>query len=527
MAPPDKQILRVNDGTEPSTLDPTQQQWVYEGSVGRIMYEALVKAKPDLSDVEGAAASSWDISSDGLTWTFHIRSGEKYSDGNPVVASDFVTSYKRILDPTVAAPYADPFFDGTIAGAENYSSIDAKDSSAVSSFLAGLGVSAPDDKTFVVKLQNPAPWFKWVASLWLAAPIEKSDLAAGGSSFGAVSADAPTKMHGNGPFQLSEVVPKDHITLVPNKFYRTQPHLQKVEYFEIEDANVEYANFQNGQLDMTEGVPPADVATVKSDPKLSKELKTYTQLTTFWIDYNTTKAPLNNPDLRMALSKSIDRNSLVHNVFKDVGVPFNQFIPKGMPGYEEIPDQSFDCNAAKADLAKAKAAGVTDAQLNAMHYEYRNSPTRKTISEFIQAQWKDCLGFNVTLDAKESKSVSHDLGTLNYQISGLSGWQADYPDQQDWMDIFITGSGNQFSGWSNSQYDADVKKGDTSAKNSDRLAAYSDAQKILVQQAPVTFLYQAENFYLLSNKVQGQVSTPLDDYWYGDLASATSMYISQ
>ncbi|HEV2413783.1 MAG TPA: peptide ABC transporter substrate-binding protein [Candidatus Dormibacteraeota bacterium] len=527
MAPPDKQILRVNDGTEPSTLDPTQQQWVYEGSVGRIMYEALVKAKADLSDVEGAAASSWDISSDGLTWTFHIRSGEKYSDGNPVVASDFVTSYKRILDPTVAAPYADPFFDGTIAGAQNYSNIDAKDSSAVSSFLAGLGVSAPDPKTFVVKLQNPAPWFKWVASLWLAAPIEKSDLAAGGSSFGAVAADAPTKMHGNGPFALSEVTPKDHITLVPNKYYRTQAHLQKVIYYEIEDANVEYANFQNGQLDMTEGVPPADVATVKNDPKLSKELKTASQLTTFWIDYNVTKKPLDNADLRLALSKSIDRNSLVQNIFKGVGVPFNQFIPKGMPSYEAIDTQAFDCNAAKQLLAKAKTEGVTDAQLNALHYEYRNSPTRKTTSEFIQAQWQSCLGINVTLDAKESKSVSHDLGTLNYQISGLSGWQADYPDPQDWFDIFITGSGNQFSGWSNSQYDADVKKGDTTAANSDRLAAYSDAQKILTQQAPVTFLYQSESFYLLSNKVQGQVFTPLDDYWYGDLASATTMYISQ
>ena len=524
MASPDKQILRVNLGTEPSTLDPTQQQWVYEASVGRIQYEALVRAKSDLSDVEGAAASSWDISSDGLTWTFHIRSGEKYSDGNPVVASDFVASYKRILDPTIAAPYADPFFDGTIGGAENYANVDAKDSSAVSSFLNGLGLSAPDDKTFQVKLQNPAPWFKWVASLWLASPIEKSDLS--NSSYGQVASSAATGMHGNGAFTISEVVPKDHITLVPNKYYRTQPHIQKVIYYEITDANVEYANFQNGQLDMTEGVPPADVATVKGDPKLSKELKTAAQLTTFWIDYNTTKAPLNNADLRLALSQSIDRNSLVHNVFKDVGVPFTQMIPKGMPSYEEIPTQAFDCNAAKASLAKAKAGGVTDAQLANLHYEYRNSPTRKTTSEFIQSQWQSCLGLNVILDAKESKSVSHDLGTLNYQISGLSGWQADYPDPQDWFDIFITGSGNQFSGWSNSQYDADVKKGDTTAANSDRLAAYSDAQKVLTQQAPVTFLYQAENFYLLSNKVQGQVATPLDDYWYGDLASALTMYIS-
>jgi oligopeptide transport system substrate-binding protein len=524
MASPDKQVLRVNLGTEPSTLDPTQQQWVYEASVGRIQYEALVRAKADLSDVEGAAASSWDISSDGLTWTFHIRSDEKYSDGNPVVASDFVASYKRVLDPTIAAPYADPFFDGTIAGGQNYANVDAKDSSAVSSFLAGLGLSAPDDKTFVVKLQNPAPWFKWVASLWLASPIEKSDLSASG--YGTVAANAPSIMHGNGVFEISEVVPKDHITLVPNPHYRTQPHLQKIIYYEITDANVEYANFQNGQLDMTEGVPPADVSTVKGDPKLSKELKTATALTTFWIDYNTTKAPLDNVDLRMALSKSIDRNSYVTNILKGVGIPTNSFIPNGMPSYAASTTQAFDCSAAKAALAKAKTEGVTDAQLANLHYEYRNSPTRKTQAEFLQSQWQSCLGINLILDAKESKSVSHDLGTLNYQISGLSGWQADYPDPQDWFDIFITGSGNQFSGWSNSQYDADVKKGDTAPKTADRLAAYADAQNVLETQAPVTFIFQNESFYLLSNKVQGEVPTPLDDYWYGDLASATTMYIS-
>src|SRR2546426_9125447 len=117
-APPDKQVLRVNIDTEPGTLDPTQQQWVYEAAVGRNVFEALTRPKGDLSDVEGAAASSWTISPDGLTWTFKIRSGEKYSDGTPVTASDFVTSYKRILDPTVAASY-ESFFE-IIAGASGY-----------------------------------------------------------------------------------------------------------------------------------------------------------------------------------------------------------------------------------------------------------------------------------------------------------------------------------------------------------------------------------------------------------------------
>lgn len=526
-APPDKQVFSVNINTEPSTLDPTQQQWVYEADLGRNTFEALTRAKADLSDVEGAAASSWDISSDGLTWTFHIRSGEKYSDGSPVTAGDFVYSYKRILDPTVAAPYTDPFFDQTIAGGANYGSIDAKDANAVATFLNGLGLSAPDDHTFVVKLQHPAPYFKWITSLWLAAPLKKSEVDAANGSFGAVSANAPSQVIGNGAFKISEVVPKDHITLVPNPYYRTQPKLQKVVLYEIADVNSEFAKYQNGELSMSL-IPPADTQSVLNDPKLGKQVVKLPTLLTYWIDYNTTKAPLNNADLRMALSKSIDRQSYVTNILKGIGTPFTSMIPKGMPGYQpNLNDQSFDCSAAKADLAKAKTEGVTDAQLANLHYEYRNSPTRKTTAEFFQQQWQTCLGLNVVLDAKESKSVSKDLGTLNYMISGLSGWQADYPDGQDWFDIFITGSGNQFDGWSDKTYDSAVQTGDNAASNSDRYAAYAQAQKELVQQAPVTFMFQQEKFFLLSPKVQGLVNTALDDDWAGDVASSTTMYISQ
>jgi ABC-type oligopeptide transport system substrate-binding subunit len=526
-APPDKQVLNVNIDTEPSTLDPTQEQWVYEFDAGHAMYEGLVTPNAADTDVIGAAASSWDISSDGLTWTFHLRSDGKYSDGHPVVASDFVATYKRILDPTIAAPYADPFFDGNVAGAQDYPNVDAKNATAVKTFLDGIGVSAPDDKTFVVKLQKAAPYFKWVASLWMASPIEASDLAAGGATFGAVTADAPTKIHGNGPYQLGEVVPKDHITLVPNKYYRTQPKLQKVNLLEITDANVEFAKFQNGELDITRGVPPLDVATVNGDPKLSKEVVKGPSLLTWWIDFNTTKAPFNNKNLRVAFSKSLDRASYVHNILKDVGTPITSMIPNGMQPFDSAAGpQGYDCTAAKAALAQAKTEGVTDAQLNSIHYEYANSSTRKTSSEFFQQQWQSCLGINVTLDAIDSQTHSHHLRTGNYQIGGVSGWQADYPDGQDWFDIFITGSGNQFSNWSNSQYDTLVAKGDTAPKSADRIAAYTQAQTILEQEAPVMFLFQNEKFFLMSSKVKSAAIHPLDGDWAGDIASQTSMYIS-
>ena len=524
-ASPDKQILRVNVDTEPGTLDIVQQQWVYEADVGRNIYEALTRPKSDLSDVEPAAAKSWSVSSDGLTWTFKLRTDEKFSDGTAVTASDFVFAYKRIFDPTVAATY-ESYFE-IIAGGSQYSSVDPKNATAVKAFLDGLGLSAPDAQTFQIKLSNPAPWFKWVTSLWLASPIKKADVdAAGSANYGAVTADAVSKIHGNGAFVISEVVPKDHITLVPSKNYRTQPKLQKVIFYYITDGNVEYAKFQNGELDITRGVPSPDVPTVLADPKLSKEVLRGPTLLNWWIDYNTTRAPLNNADLRLALSKSIDRDSYIKNVRKGIGIPATYFIPNGERGYAQSDIQKYDCSAAKQLLAKAKAAGVTDAQLNGLHYEYSASSARKSTAEFLQQQWQQCLGVNVTVDAVESKTHSRHFRTLDYWIGGVSGWNADYPDPQDWFDIFLTGSGNQFSGWTNKDYDGLVNKGDNAPNQADRDKAYGDAQKLLETQAPVMFFYQEQKFLLINSKVKGWNYSALDDDWIGDVGTALTMYIS-
>jgi len=523
-APPDKQVLRVNIDTEPGTLDIVEQQWVYEADVGRNIYEALTVPKGDLSDVQGAAAESWTVSSDGLTWTFKIRSGEKYSDGNPVVAGDFVRAYKRLFDPRVAAAYEGYF--GIIKGADKYGDVNPKDNNAVNAFLDTIGVSAPDDTTFVINISTAAPWFKWVTSLWLAAPIEKSDVDAGGSTFGAVTADAVGKIHGNGAFQLSEVAPKDHITIVPNKNYRTQAKLQKIVFYYYTDANVEFAKFKNGELDITRGVPSPDVPTVLGDPNLKKQVLRGPTLLNWWIDYNTTKAPLNNANVRLALSKSIDRDSYIKNVRKGIGIPATYFIPQGQREHAASDTQKYDCNAAKQLIAQAKTQGVTDAQLNGLHYEYSASSARKPTAEFFQQQWQQCLGINVTVDAVESQTHSRNFRTLNYLIGGVSGWQADYPDGQDWFDIFLTGSGNQFSGWSNKQYDDLVNAADVAANQGDRDSKYAQAQQILEQEAPVMFLYQDEKFLLIASKVKGWKQTPLDDDWIGDVASSTSMYIA-
>src|SRR5260370_3213666 len=173
LAPPAQQILRVNTVVEPNSYDPTQETYAYEGSVGHETFEALLKPKADLSDVQAAAAKGYDVSSDGLTYPFHLQPNAKWSDGKPVTASDWVYGYQHFLNPALAAGYVDPFFDTTIAGAGNYGNVDVSSASAIDSYLSGLGLSAPDANTFVIKLAHPAAFFKWVVTLWVAIPLRK------------------------------------------------------------------------------------------------------------------------------------------------------------------------------------------------------------------------------------------------------------------------------------------------------------------------------------------------------------------
>lgn len=539
MASADKQILKVNDGTEPNSYDPGQETYTYEAAVGRNVFEPLLTPKSDLSDVQPAAAKSYDVSSDGLTYTFHLRDNAKWSDGQPVTGADFVYGWQRLLNPALAAGYVDPFFDGTVAGGQNYGSIDPTNTSAVDSFLQGLGLSAPDDHTFVVKLQHPAAYFKWVATLWVSAPIRKDvvEKAAGGSfpSTDATKAEmwAQSKdtIIGNGPFKISEIVSKDHVTLVPNTNYWNAGanHLQQVVLDFIADGNTAFSDYKTGALDQI-NVPIADVTVVRNDPNLSKEAHLLPELTVFWMTFNSAEAPLNNPDVRMAFAKSIDRDKLVNDVEHGTDKSIESFFPRGMNGYDDSDKaQSFDPTAAKALLQKD---GITADQLNKFKLLTRNTTGNKTLNQFIVDQWNTNLGLNIQLDVIDSKTVTRDIRKGQFDIYGPDGWGADYPDQQDWADIFLTGSCHGLN-WGCVEnngglqgYDALVQKADTETNQSQRNTDYAQAQKMLIDQAAVAFIFQQYEYDLWKPYVH-IVQSPFDDEYLPGDQNYNSAYILQ
>jgi oligopeptide transport system substrate-binding protein len=318
---------------------------------------------------------------------------------------------------------------------------------------------------------------------------------------------------GNGAYKISEVVNKDHVTLVTNSNYSgSQPKttLTKITEYFIDDETVAYAKYKSGELDMV-GVPLANTDAVKSSPELMK----VPQLSVFWININVKKAPFDNPKVRLAFAQAIDRDSYNNNVRKGRGVSSTTLIPKGMRNYR--PDlgtaQKFDPAAAKATLS---STGITAASLNGVKYAYNsNSSVGKLTAEFIQAQLKTNLGVDIVLDGTDSKTLSRRLTKGDYQFGGPSGWGADYPDSQDWFDIFMTGSGSQFSAWANKPYDDAVVAADAASDQAKRDSGYETAAKVLVGEAPVIFLYQPNAWYVVKPYVKGISTTPNDDQWLG------------
>ena len=520
LAPPDKQILRANPGTEPNSYDPTQQTYSYEAAVGAQAFESLLKPRADLSDVQPAAAKSYEVSSDGLTYTFHLQPNAKWSDGKPVTASDWVYGYKHLLNPALAAGYVDPFFDGTIAGAQNYGSIDVSSASAIDAFIAGLGLSAPDNNTFVIKLQHPAAYFKWVVTLWMAAPIRKDVVeSAAGGSFPSSDTTKPLvwandvkTIIGNGPFKVSEIGAHDHVTLVPNAgYWAGGQKLQQIILYFISDGNTAYSKYQTGALDII-NVPTADIDVVRGDVVLGKQAHLLPQLTTFWMSFNTTKPPFDNPKVRMAFAKSIDRIKLTKDVRHDTDQPIQSFIPKGMAGYDTSDNaQSYDPAAAKKLLSDA---GVSASTLNAFKLLTRNSTGSKTINQFLVDQWNTNLGLNIQLDVIDSKTVTSRIRKGQFDIYGPDGWGADYPDQQDWFDIFTSGSCHSLN-WGCATlpgYDDLVKKANTELDQNQRNKDYLTAQKMLIDQAAVAFIYQSYEYDLIAPYVH--ITNSAFDYQY-------------
>ena len=506
------QHLRVNLSGEPATIDPNLASWTNERAVIEMVFEEMFKF--DLKTLEllpGVASeipstANGGISTDGLTYKFKLGDS-KWSDGKPVVAGDFEYSIKRMLDPALAAEYAS-FYYG-ITGAEEYNSSEETDQARLQSLKDAVAVRAVDAKTLEIKLKEPRASFLQVMAMWPAAPVREDVVSASPADSPSAWTENPSSYIGNGPFKITEWVHQDHITFVPNENYSGQkPKLTKVTYLMVADIQANYAAYLNGEREITT-VPTALMEQVKTDPNLSKELQRSLRLTTFGYQFNNKVPPFDNVKVRQAFNMAFDRDALINQLRRGVGQPAYSWIPPGMPGHQPELGQQYKLNPTKAKELLTEAGYPNGQGLPRITMQYSNTGNNPIYAQFMQEQYKTNLGIDITLEPMESKAFSQAVNREEYMI-GWYGWGADYPDPDNWLpELFGTGAGNNHTGYSNPQVDELMKRANAETNPEQRMNLWADAQKIIVDEAPIIFVLYDENFYLAKPYVKDLIASPM------------------
>jgi oligopeptide transport system substrate-binding protein len=505
------QSLRVHLEDQPASLDPGQTQYPYEAAVLRAISEPLLRPAADMNSLVPAAARSFDVSSSGTIYVFHLRPNAKYWDGTPVRAQDFVYAWQRLIDPRLASP-SEAFFADDVLNGDKVSVMDPqRDAARLNAAVAALGLQATDDYTFQVTLSHKDPAFRWLAAMPAGAPIRQDIVTRFGDKWPTTTESLLT----NGTFKVTEMT-KDHLTVEPNQnYWGPRPTLTSIRFEIVNDGAAALAKYKNGELDVID-VQPAQAPAVAGDAGLSRELIRTPSLTVFWLVYRVTSPPLNNVRVRRALAEAIDRNAFVAKIFQGQGMPADTFIPKGMYGYAPGlgSAQKFDVAQARSTLA---ASGLTAKQVSGIKFSFdRSSDFQKATAAFVRDQLKANLGVDITLQPLDTNTFNSRLNSGNFQIAGPLGWSADYPDPADWFHIFLTSSSHNVGLYQNQQYDNFVRVAGADLQPDRRDQEYLQAQQIIVGDAPVAFLAQTVSWYLIRNYVRGVTTTSVDE-WPGAL----------
>ncbi|CAM3432781.1 peptide ABC transporter substrate-binding protein [Marinicrinis lubricantis] len=471
-----EQVFRINLSSDPPSLDPGIAQDNTSFTVLRAIYEGLTRIDAE-GNVVPAVAEKWDVSKDGLTYVFKLREDVKWSNGEPVKASDFEFAWKRALAPETASPYAYQLY--YLKNGAEYNAGDIADADQV-------GVKATGDYELTVELNAPTPYFESLVSFFTYYPLNEKHVSENPN----FAADAE-KMVTNGAFNISEWSHGDKIVLTknPDFFEADQVHLTKVQMSMVEDAITELSMYQTGELDWA-GRPNGEIPTdqipaLKDDPEANLQIKGIAS--TYYYNFNNAEEPFDNVKIRKALSMAIDRQAIIDNVTKGDQLPAFGMVSPGIQGQngefrEEYPDKYFEENVeeAKKLLAEGLAEKGLD-KLPTVNILY-NTPGdgHKKIAEAIADMWRKNLGIEVELDSQEWGVFLQTRTSLNYQVS-RAGWGADYNDPMTFIDMFTSTSGNNDIGFNNAEYDALVQEAYSTDDPQVRMDAMAKAEKILIE----------------------------------------------
>ncbi|AXY24849.1 ABC transporter substrate-binding protein [Suicoccus acidiformans] len=492
------QVINLSINTEPPTIDPGLATDSTSGAIILNVFEGLT-AKDAEGNVVPGMAESWDMSDDELTYTFHLRDAQ-WNNGDPVTAGDFEYAWKRVLNPETASQYASIMY--FIEGAEAYNTGEGE--------ADGVGVKAVDDKTLEVKLAHPTPFFTELTAFYTYMPVHQASV----DGNDAWAADAGESYVTNGAFSLAQWNHNADYQLVANENYWDAENVafDEVNVQIIESEATSNAEYQAGSLDYL-GSPYGTVSLDYIDQFRSNgELNTNPYAAIYWYKVNTTDEVLQNANIRKALALAINRQELIDNVTKGEQTAALGIIPPTMEGFEEDRGymSDFDVEGAKAALqAGMDELGIKDPSEITVALSINDSEAHSAIAQFIQANWTDNLGINVSIDSTEWQVYLDKLNQLDYQV-GRMGWIADYNDPITFLDMYRTAeTGNNDTGWENEDYKNLIDQANQETDEATRTQYLLDAEAILMEEMPVIPVYYYTSNFVKNDRVQGMQPDPL------------------
>lgn len=508
----DQTLILPGADADPPTLDPNVAQDSASIQVLTSVQRPLLWFTQDLElTTDGGLAESYEVSEDAQTLTFTLKEGITYSNGDPIIADDFVYSWKRTLDPRSAAPYSYVLAD--IVGAGDVLDMAGADPAPsdedIEAALDNVGVSAPDDSTFVVELGRAASYFLYVTTIWVTVPVQQTWVEIGEDFTEAENYVA------SGPFKMESWSHDEEIVLTPNENWVGEaPLLEQIVIKYGSDPDGFYRQYLNEEVHLA-AVPGANAEQVRADEELNAQAITGDVLCTYYLGFDQDpedgdSSPVENDALRHAISQAVDREGLIETVRQGIGRPADSFIPVGMPGHQDYGfGLEYDLDAAQANLETALQELNLDsaADIN-LTLGVNAGSGHEPIMEFIQANLQEDLGINVTIEAQEWSVYLQTLAE-NPQDMYRLGWCTDYPHPNNWLyDVWSCDTAR--GGYCNEDMDELLAEAQVTAELSDQLPLYEEAQTMLVEDAPAVWVYWYGRFTLVKPFVEGLVVTAAD-----------------
>ncbi len=506
--------ITVQIGPNPETLDPALNSAVDGGNMLITLFETLLIIDQD-NKVQPGQAEKYEVSPDGLTWTFTMRDGLKWSDGTELNAKDFEYTFKRIADTNVAAPYAETVI-GMIEGYKD--AIDSKNPEK-------LNVKASEDgKTLTIKLAYPCSYFDKIVAFGTMSPVQKATVEKNGDSW----ATKPETYVCNGPYTITEWTPSEKIVCKKNENYKggwdsSKIVNDKLTFLLLEDSSASYTAYTGGTAQLIKDVPTEEISTLKKDKK--DEFNVDPILGTYYLSMNLNKAPFNNKNVRKALSLAIDRDYVANTVMQGTYTPAYNYVGTGVDdvdpgkflenskaanGGKTYISEDYKANLEEAKKALAEAGYPEGKGFPTITYSTNDTGYHKALAEYLQQVYKD-LGITMNIDIVDWSSFTPKRRAGEYEMA-RNGWVMDYNDASNMIELFVSSNGNNDGKYNNPAFDKAMNDSKVADKTA-HFAALHEAEKIVSEDYGFIPVAYYNDFWLQSTSLKGTWHSPYG-YWY-------------